>query len=56
MAKDPVCGTFVEEQPDSIRYTMNGKQYFFCSTQCLNEFRERENKLCELLITLGIDP
>jgi len=29
MAKDPVCGMFVEEKPDSIRHTMNGKKYFF---------------------------
>ena len=45
MAKDPVCGMFVEEKPDSIRYTMNDKEYFFCSTQCLNEFREPEKEL-----------
>ena len=45
MAKDPVCGMFVEEKPDSIRYAVNGKEYFFCSTQCLNEFREPEKEL-----------
>ena len=50
MAKDPVCGMFVEEKPDSIRYTMNGKEYFFCSTQCLNEFREPEKELKKLKI------
>jgi len=36
------CMWNVEEKPDSIRYTMNGKEYFFCSTQCLNEFRQPE--------------
>ena len=30
MAKDPVCGMYVEEKPDSVRYIMNGKEYFFC--------------------------
>ncbi|MGB8162809.1 MAG: YHS domain-containing protein, partial [Nitrososphaeraceae archaeon] len=50
MAKDPVCGMYVEEKPDSIRYTMNGKEYFFCSTQCLNEFREPEKELKKLKI------
>ena len=50
MAKDPVCGMFVEEKPDSIRYTMNDKQYFFCSNQCLNEFREPEKELRKLKI------
>ena len=50
MAKDPVCGMFVEEKPDSIRHMMNGKKYFFCSSQCLNEFREPEKELKKLNI------
>jgi Cu+-exporting ATPase len=54
MAKDPVCGMFVEEKPDSIRYAMNGKEYFFCSTQCLNEFREPEKELKILKIHVAI--
>jgi P-type Cu+ transporter len=54
MAKDPVCGMFVEEKPDSIIYTMNGKKYFFCSTQCLNEFREPEKELKTLKIHVAI--
>ena len=54
MAKDPVCGMFVEEKPDSIRYTMNGKEYFFCSNQCLNEFREPEKELKKLKIQVAV--
>jgi P-type Cu+ transporter len=54
MAKDPVCGMFVEEKPDSIRHTMNGKEYFFCSTQCLNEFREPEKELKKLKIHVAV--
>ena len=54
MAKDPVCGMFVEEKPDSIRYTVNGKKYFFCSTQCLNEFREPEKELKKLKVHVAI--
>ena len=54
MAKDPVCGMFVEEKPDSIRYTMNGKEYFFCSNQCLNEFREPEKELKKLKIQVTV--
>lgn len=54
MAKDPVCGMFVEEKPDSIRYAMNGKEYFFCSTQCLNEFREPEKELKKLKIQVAV--
>ena len=53
MAKDPVCGMFVEEKPDSIRHMMNGKKYFFCSSQCLNEFREPEKELKKLNIQVA---
>jgi len=53
MAKDPVCGMFVEEKPDSIGHTMNGKKYFFCSSQCLNEFREPEKELKKLNIQVA---
>ena len=54
MAKDPVCGMFVEKKPDSIRHAKNGKEYFFCSTQCLNEFREPEKELKKLQIHVAI--
>jgi YHS domain-containing protein len=29
MAKDPVCGMFVEEKNDTIRHTVEDKEYFF---------------------------
>jgi Cu+-exporting ATPase len=48
MAKDPVCGMFVEEKPEAIRHIFDGKEYFFCSTQCLNEFTAPEKELKKL--------
>jgi Cu+-exporting ATPase len=49
MATDPVCGMFVEEKPDSIQYTTaDGRKYYFCSTQCLNEFTEPEREMKRL--------
>jgi len=48
MAKDPVCGMFVEEKPDALRYTVDGKEYFFCATSCLEEFRGPEKELKKL--------
>src|ERR671924_1397258 len=54
MAKDTICGMFVEEKPDSIRHTKNGKEYFFCSTQCLNEFREPEKELKKLQMHVAV--
>lgn len=50
MAKDPVCGMFVEEKREAIRHTVEGKEYFFCSTQCLNEFTAPEVELKKLKI------
>ena len=54
MAKDPVCGMYVEERPDSIRHTLKGKEYFFCSTQCLNEYSEPEKELKKLKIHVAV--
>ncbi len=54
MAKDPVCGMFVEERPDSIRHAVDGKEYFFCSNQCSNEFIEPEKELKKLKIHVAI--
>src|SRR5436190_12141017 len=48
MAKDPVCGMFVEEKPDSLRYTVDGKEYFFCAKTCLDEFTAPEKELKKL--------
>lgn len=48
MAKDPVCGMFVEEKADSLRYTLDGKEYFFCAKTCLDEFTAPEKELKKL--------
>jgi Cu+-exporting ATPase len=54
MAKDPVCGMFVEEKPESIRYSKDGREYFFCSNQCLNEFTQPEKELKKLKAYVAI--
>ena len=54
MAKDPVCGMFVEEKPDAIRYNKDGREYYFCSKQCLNEFTQPEKELRKLKIYVAI--
>ncbi len=48
MAKDPICGMFVEENENSIHHTKEGISYYFCSSQCLNEFLEPEKALKKL--------
>jgi Cu+-exporting ATPase len=54
MAKDPVCGMFVEEKPDSIRYNKDGREYYFCSKQCLAEFMQPEKELRKLKMYVAI--
>ena len=54
VAKDPVCGMFVEEKPESIRYNKDGREYYFCSKQCLNEFTQPEKELRKLKIYVVI--
>jgi P-type Cu+ transporter len=54
MAKDPVCGMFVEEKPESIRYNKDGREYYFCSKQCLIEFTQPEKELRKLKMYVAI--
>jgi P-type Cu+ transporter len=54
MAKDPICGMFVEENDNSIHYAKNGITYYFCSNQCLNEFKEPEKELKKLKMHVAI--
>src|SRR5919106_1015067 len=54
MAKDPVCGMFVEEKPDSIRYNKDGREYYFCSKQCLDEFTQPEKELKKLKLYVAM--
>jgi len=48
MAKDPICGMFVEEKNNSIRHKSAEKEYYFCSTQCLSDFTQPEKELHKL--------
>ncbi len=54
MAKDPVCGMFVEEKPESLRYSKDGREYYFCSKQCLDEFTQPEKELRKLKTYVAI--
>ena len=40
MAIDPVCGMEVDENSAKDRSSFEGKTYFFCSTDCREEFDE----------------
>ena len=54
MAKDIICGMFVEENENSIQHNKDGIKYYFCSSQCLNEFIEPEKALKKLKIHVAV--
>ena len=54
MAKDIICGMFVEENENSIQHIRDGIKYYFCSSQCLHEFREPEKALKKLKMHVAI--
>jgi len=37
MERDPQCGTFVP-RGDAVETTVRGKQHWFCSTRCRDEY------------------
>ena len=39
MAKDPVCGMEIEEEDAVGTAEHGGRTYYFCSNDCLEEFR-----------------
>jgi Cu+-exporting ATPase len=48
LAKDPVCGMFVEEKPDSLRASQRGTTFYFCSETCLQTFVAPAKELTRL--------
>jgi len=60
LARDPVCGMYVDEDTTPFKTVVDGKTYYFCSEQCLRTFTqpevERRNlrRLIILSTTLGV--
>ena len=60
LAKDPVCGMFVEESEHALKTEVKGTTYYFCAKTCLDTFTKPEVELRKLKIyavlsfTLGI--
>lgn len=55
MAKDPICGMYVEEGRHALQTTRYGGTYYFCSETCLAQFNAPEKTLDRLkrLVALG---
>ena len=41
MAQDPNCGTYVPKK-QSITKSVQGKEYFFCSKKCADEYSAKK--------------
>lgn len=48
MAKDSICGMFVEETAGALKATVRGKTYYFCSETCIQTFLAPEIELKNL--------
>jgi len=53
VAKDPICGMFVDEKTATITRTIRGTKWYFCSETCAKTFEKPESEL-RLLKTLVI--
>ncbi|MFO7766704.1 MAG: YHS domain-containing protein [Pelovirga sp.] len=42
MVEDPVCGTCLP-QADAIKSRIRGNEYYFCSKNCRDRFRDGDN-------------
>ncbi len=45
MAKDPVCGMYVDENKENvIKREVRGRTYYFCAQACKEEFDKNPEK------------
>ena len=52
MAKDPVCGMFVDEHTAELKAEVRGTTYYFCSESCMREFVAPERELRRLKLEI----
>ena len=51
MPTDPICGMFVPET-SKLKLSKEGRDYYFCSTDCLNKFKSPEEQIRAIKIRL----
>ena len=54
MAKDPVCGMFVDEETATITRTIRGTKWYFCSETCATTFEKPEAEVKRLKLLLAV--
>jgi len=53
LAKDPVCGMYVDEKTSRLRADVHGRTYYFCSESCLRTFLKPEVELRNLKVLVA---
>ena len=56
MAIDPVCGMSVTPESAAGSFEHNGKTYYFCSTHCLQRFREQPERFLDGVERQAMEP
>jgi Cu+-exporting ATPase len=54
LAKDPVCGMYVDEKTAEFKATVRGTTYYFCSHTCMKEFLSPEVEIRKLKISVAV--
>jgi Cu+-exporting ATPase len=56
MARDPVCGMFVDEENPAFMAVMDGRTYYFCSEACMLTFvqPEKERQALKRLVYFSV--
>ncbi len=54
MARDPICGMYVDESKATIKSVKYGRTYYFCSETCKEQFEKPEREFRKLKISLFI--
>ena len=54
MAKDPICGMYVDEKTAEFKATVRGTTYYFCSHTCMREFLAPEVEIRKLKIAVAV--
>jgi Cu+-exporting ATPase len=52
MAKDPICGMYVDEKTAEYKVTVRGTTYYFCSQSCMKEFMAPEVEIKRLKMSV----
>ena len=54
MAKDPVCGMYVDESTSHLTAVVRGRTYYFCAESCMEAFLAPETELRKLKVMVAV--